>query len=141
MQIERVTKVDDELVAAFQRLLPQLTSAATPGEPELAAIIRAQGAVMLIAREGRAIVGTLTLHMYRIPTGLQARIDDVVVDTTMRGRGIGEALSKEAITIARATGAKTVHLTSHPRREAANRLYQRLGFERRDTNVYSLKLG
>ena len=140
MRIERVTEVDDELVAAFQRLIPQLTTAAPPGWPELDSILRAQGGVLLIAREDRAIVGTLTLHLYRIPTGLQARIDDVIVDHAIRKRGIGEALLREALVIARAAGAKTVHLTSHPRREAANRLYARLGFEKRETNCYTLKL-
>ena len=140
MVIERVTEVDDELVAAFQRLLPQLSQAPIPGVAELAAIVHAQGAVMLIARDAGAIVGTLTLHVYRVPTGLQARIDDVIVDSAARGRGIGEALSLEAIAIARAAGAKAIQLTSRPRREAANRLYVRLGFEKRDTNVYTLKL-
>jgi ribosomal protein S18 acetylase RimI-like enzyme len=80
------------------------------------------------------------LTLYRIPTGLQARIDDVVVDGAARGRGIGEALSREAIRIAREAGARNVSLTSRPAREAANRLYQRIGFQRLDTNVYRYPL-
>jgi ribosomal protein S18 acetylase RimI-like enzyme len=139
--IERVTQVDDELVAAFARLIPQLSQRSAPGASELDAITRAQGTTLLIAREGRSIVGTAILHIYRIPTGLQARIDDVVVQLASRGRGLGEALVREAITIARAAGAKALHLTSHPRREAANRLYLRLGFEERDASTFSLKLG
>src|SRR5262245_39745904 len=134
MDITRVAAVDDELVEAFARLLPQLSQARPPGRAELDAI--AAGAVLLIARDAGAIVGTLTLTLYRIPTGLQARIDDVVVDTALRGRGVGEALSREALRIAREAGARNVSLTSRPSREAANRLYLRLGFERLDTNVY-----
>lgn len=141
MPIERVTQVDEELVSAFARLIPQLSQATPPGASELDAITRAQGTTLLVAREARAIVGIAMLHIYRIPTGLQARIDDVVVQLASRGRGLGEALMREAMTIARAAGAKALHLTSHPRREAANRLYLRLGFEQRDTNAFSMKLG
>ena len=74
--------------------------------------------------------------LFRIPTGVRAMIEDVVVDEALRGRGIGEALSREALKVARENGARTVDLTSRPSREAANRLYQRIGFKLRDTNVY-----
>lgn len=138
--IEKVSIVDAELVAAFARLIPQLSSSPPPGERELSEIVAAPGSTLLVAREAGAIVGALALTMYRIPTGFHARIDDVVVDDSLRGRGIGEALSHEALQIARLAGAKGVSLTSHPAREAANRLYQRLGFVRRETNVYHYKL-
>ncbi len=139
MQIERVTNVDAELVAAFARLIPQLSQAPPPGLAELGEV--AKNATLLIARdEAGIIIGTLTLTMYRIPTSLQARIDDVVVDDAARGRGVGEALGREALAIARAAGAKAVTLSSHARRAAANRLYLRLGFELRETNSYLYKL-
>jgi len=138
MQIQRVLAVDHELVAAFARLMPLLSDhAPAPTGDELAEIAR--GAHLLVARDPH-IVGVLTLTLYRIPTGLSARIDDVIVDTAARGRGVGEALTRDAIERARTAGAKAVNLTSHPRRDAANRLYQRVGFERRDTNVYVYKL-
>jgi ribosomal protein S18 acetylase RimI-like enzyme len=138
--IEKVKVVDRELVEAFARLVPQLSQAPPPGEPELTEIVGAPGSTLLVARIEGTIVGALALTIYRIPTGLQARIDDVVVDDSARGKGIGEALSHEAIRLARVAGAKAVSLTSHPSREAANRLYQRLGFSRRETNVYHHKL-
>ena len=139
MDITRVTACDDDLLAAFARLMPQLsTTAPPPTRTELDEIART--ATLLVARDGDVIVGVLTLSLYRVPTGLSARIDDVIVDEARRGRGIGEALTREAIERARTAGARAVNLTSHPRREAANRLYQRLGFERRDTNVYAYKL-
>src|SRR5690242_16223710 len=131
MKIEVATEATEELVAAFGRLVPQLTEARPPDLAELAAVIA--NASLLVAREDGAIVGALTLLVYRIPTGTHARIDDVVVDAAVRGRGIGEALTRHAIELARASGARQVHLTSHPRREAANRLYLRLGFEPRET--------
>jgi ribosomal protein S18 acetylase RimI-like enzyme len=81
-------------------------------------------------------VGSLTLATFRIPTGVRAWIEDVVVDSSARGHGVGEALNIAAIEEARARGAITVELTSRPSREAANRLYQRLGFVARETNVY-----
>jgi ribosomal protein S18 acetylase RimI-like enzyme len=83
-------------------------------------------------------VGSLTLVMFRIPTGMRAWIEDVVVDEAARGQGVGEALSRTAVNLAQQAGARTVDLTSHPDREAANRLYSRLGFEQRATNVYRL---
>nr|HEX4314875.1 GNAT family N-acetyltransferase [Kofleriaceae bacterium] len=136
--IARVAVVDDELVAAWAHLMPQLSvHAAAPSREQLAGIAGSQ----LVARLDGQIVGALCLTVYRTPTGVQARVDDVVVDEATRGRGAGEALMHAAIELARAAGAKVVALTSHPRREAANRLYQRLGFVRRETNVYALALG
>jgi ribosomal protein S18 acetylase RimI-like enzyme len=93
-----------------------------------------------VERNGKALTGALTLVLYRIPTGLRARVEDVVVDESARGRGVGEALTREAIRLARESGARHVELTSHPSREAANRLYRRLGFELRETNVFRLPL-
>ena len=139
MVIEQIARVDDELVSAFARLVPQLSSAPPPAAAELAELIAGR-CVLLVARAapGAPIEGTLTLTFYRIPTGLQARIDDVVVDAAARGQGIAEALSREAIRRGRDAGARNVTLTSRPDRAAANRLYQRLGFHRIETNVYRL---
>ncbi len=137
MEVIRAAGVDDELTAAFARLMPLLNDAPAPGHDELAEIIRTGH---LFVAKDPAIVGVLTLTLYRIPTGLSARIDDVIVAVDFRGRGIGEALTRAAIEHARTAGARGVNLTSHPRREAANRLYQRLGFERRETNTYVYKL-
>lgn len=102
-------------------------------------IVEAEASTVLIARDGRdngRIVGMLTLVVFRIPTGVRAWIEDVVVDEAARGRGVGEALNQAAVGRALELGARTVELTSRPSREAANRLYQRLGFVRRDSNVY-----
>ncbi len=86
------------------------------------------------------MAGTLTLVVFRIPTGIRAWIEDVVVDESLRGRGAGDALTRAALDKAAELGARTVDLTSRPSREAANRLYQRIGFERRDTHVYRIML-
>jgi ribosomal protein S18 acetylase RimI-like enzyme len=137
MEIQRVITVDDELVAAFARLMPLLNESPPPTISDLSEIART--AHLLVARDPH-IIGVLTLTLYRIPTGLCARIDDVIVDTAARGHGVGEALTRVAIERARTAGARSVNLTSHPRREAANRLYVRIGFEQRDTNVYVYKL-
>ncbi len=145
MQIEIVTVVTDELVAAFERLTPQLSASnPAPTRAQLAEMVASPAITLLIARApgaGGPIVGSLTLAMFRIPTGLRAWIEDVVVDASQRGQGIGEALTREALRIAQVAGATTVDLTSRPSREAANRLYQRIGFKRRETNVYRYELG
>jgi len=98
--------------------------------------VRSDSTRLLVARVDGTIGGSLTLVLFRIPTGVRAIIEDVVVDGDLRGRGIGEALSREALEIAKDSGARTVDLTSRPSREAANRLYQRIGFKLRETNVY-----
>ena len=137
MTIEQVTEASDELVAAFARLVPQLSpDRAGPTLAELAEVVAAPGTVLLVARDGGELVGTLTLLLYRVPTGVRGWIHDVVVDEATRGRGIGEALTVEALQLAEAAGAASVHLTTRPQREAANRLYSRLGFTQHATNVY-----
>jgi len=144
VRIEEVTVVDDELVAAFELLIPQLSrSNPPPPAEELQEIVDAVDSVLLIARDERdndRIVGSLTLAMFRIPTAFRAWIEDVVVDDAVRGRGIGDKLNRVALDRAREAGAKTVDLTSRPSREAANRLYKRIGFEARETNVYRYNL-
>ncbi|MDX2467692.1 MAG: GNAT family N-acetyltransferase [Acidimicrobiia bacterium] len=138
-----VIEVDDELVAAFKRLTPQLSSSSpAPGVDELAAIVASPATVLFVARDvdSGKIVGSLTLALFRIPTGLRAWIEDVVVDETVRGQGVGETLSLAAIDRAQKEGAKTVDLTSRPTREVANRLYKRVGFVQRETNVYRFSL-
>ena len=135
--IEVCRVVTDELRDAMARLVPQLSSSATiPSEVELRDIVTADSTCLLAARDGGRIVGTLTLVIFRIPTGVRAWIEDVAVDAGARGRGVGETLSREAIRIAASRGARTVELTSRPSRDAANRLYRRIGFEPRGTNVY-----
>jgi len=140
MNIVEVTEVTEELCTAFQRLIPQLSSSnPPPTHAQLAEIVSSPATVLFIARDpdhGGEIVGTLTLALFRIPTGLRAWIEDVVVDASARNRGVGEALNQAALRRAAARGASTVDLTSRPSRAAANRLYQRIGFTRRDTNVY-----
>jgi ribosomal protein S18 acetylase RimI-like enzyme len=135
--VEQATIANAELIEAFQRLIPQLSSSnPPPTQEELADIIAAPSTVLFIARLDEHIVGTLTLATFRIPTGVRAWIEDVVVDSAARGHGVGEALNQAAILEAHHRGAITVDLTSRPSREAANRLYQRIGFVARDTNVY-----
>ena len=136
--VEVADEVTDELVEAWVRLTPQLSSSSSPpGPDQLAEIVASPATHLLVARgDDGAVVGSLTLVLFRIPTGLRAWIEDVVVDGDARGQGVGEALNRYAIDVAAERGARTVDLTSRPSREAANRLYQRLGFVPRDTNVY-----
>ncbi|MGH7303916.1 MAG: GNAT family N-acetyltransferase [Candidatus Rokuibacteriota bacterium] len=129
-----------EVVEAFGRLLPQLSSSAAPLTREaLTEIIASPHNTVLLARDTDAagrIIGTLTLVIFRSPTAVRAWIEDVVVDGTARGRGAGEALTLAAVNLARRRGAKTVDLTSHRSRQAAHRLYEKCGFHVRDTSVY-----
>ncbi len=136
--VEEATSVTDELMAALDRLVPQLSrTSSVPSRAEVAEIVASPATVLLLARTGDgAVIGALTLVLFRIPTGVRAWVEDVVVDTSARGQGIGEALGRHALRRAVEAGARTVDLTSRPSRQAANRMYRRLGFQVRETNVY-----
>jgi ribosomal protein S18 acetylase RimI-like enzyme len=142
MQIDVATQADKELYDAFQRLVPQLTNNNPPPSlDDLADLVRDSSSTVMIARDDHGkIVGALTLTVYRVPTGIRSIIEDVIVDNSARGQGIGESLMKYAIDLAREKGAKNISLTSNPIREAANRLYLRVGFKKRETNAYQIKL-
>lgn len=141
--VEECESVTDELVEAMAGLIPQLSSSSPPPTAqELSEIIGSDATHLLLARDGDGpglggrIVGSMTLVVFRIPTGVRAWIEDVVVDGDARGQGVGETLNRAALEVAERHGARTVDLTSRPSREAANRLYRRIGFVQRETNVY-----
>jgi ribosomal protein S18 acetylase RimI-like enzyme len=162
VRVSAVHLVTDDLMQAVQNLVPQLsTSAAPPGRREIEDIVTSPGTTLFVARDDALdedtvvagqdpvadaeepygpIVGMLTLVTFRIPTGVRARIEDVVVDGATRGRGVASELTRAALEVAAARGAHTVDLSSRPSREAANRLYQHLGFEQRETIVYRFDL-
>jgi ribosomal protein S18 acetylase RimI-like enzyme len=162
VRVFAVHEVTNDLMKAVQSLLPQLSSSAgRPSRQEVEDIVSSPATTLLVARDDALdeadgvagqdpvanadepygpIVGMLTLVTFRIPTGVRARIEDVVVDSATRGRGVGSELTRAALEIAAARGAHTVDLTSRPSREAANRLYQHLGFEQRETVVYRFAL-
>jgi ribosomal protein S18 acetylase RimI-like enzyme len=142
LSIEEAQSFTPGLARAMAELIPQVSeSAPLPSEDELKAIVSSSVTRLLLARdEAGSIVGTLTLVVFRIPTGVGAWIEDVVVDEQARRQGVGEALMTAAIQLAEESGARHLNLTSRPDREAANRLYRRLGFDHRETNVYRLML-
>jgi ribosomal protein S18 acetylase RimI-like enzyme len=141
VRIEIATAATAELQAALARLLPQLNpSSPIPTLDHLNAMVADPSVTLLVARDGRDVVGTAAVVVYTTPIWLKARIEDVVVDEAARGRGVGEALVRGCIDAARERGAAIVELQSARSREVANRLYPRLGFELRDSNVYRLKL-
>ncbi|MFE4253475.1 GNAT family N-acetyltransferase [Streptomyces sp. NPDC056910] len=141
VETEAVREATDEVVEAFARLLPQLSSKAKPLDHEAVGKLAGTSSnTLLVARVEGVIVGTLTLVMSPLPSGLRAHIEDVVVDAAARGHGVGRALIDKALALAAEAGARTVDLTSRPSREAANRLYERAGFQRRESTVYRVTL-
>lgn len=142
MQIELNSQVTEELLDALTRLIPQLKiSSPRLTSDGLAGLLTSDATSLLTARDdGGVIVGMLTLIHYHTPTGVHARIEDVVVDESARGQGIAVELIERALSIAREKGADGVALTSNPKREAANKLYQKVGFKIWETNVYFYKL-
>lgn len=141
VKIEEVVVVDPELTQAMRHLIPQLSSTAKPIESyDLESIVSSPGTTLFVARHDNEIVGTLTLVLFRSPTGARGWIEDVVVDAQARGLGVGELLVHAAIELAHKANARTIDLTSNPTREDANRLYVRCGFKQRVTNVYRFSL-
>ena len=129
MTVEVLHEVTDEVVEAFGVLLPQLSRSAPPADRAVLERVAGSAAItLLIARSDGKISGTLSLVMFPIPTGVRAWIEDVIVDQAARGQGVGQVLTIEALRIAEEAGARTVDLTSRPSREAAGRLYERVGY-------------
>jgi ribosomal protein S18 acetylase RimI-like enzyme len=140
--VEPVDVATPELVTSLNVLLPQLSSNAQPlSLADLETLVHSPSTTLFVARNEDDVVGTLTLVVFPIPSGERAWIEDVVVDEGARGLGVGEALTRAALDVARSNGVRTVDLTSRPSREAANALYLKLGFERRETNVYRFLAG
>jgi ribosomal protein S18 acetylase RimI-like enzyme len=144
LKIAEVQDIDDALVAAFERLIPQVSSSNPPPDrAALDAIAHHPDVFLFVARDADNhgyVVGSLTLVTFRIPTGLRAFIEDVVVDNEVRRSGAGRALTTAALDKARSLGVSTVDLTSRPSREAANAMYQNMGFELRNSNLYRFAL-
>lgn len=146
--VEVLREVTGETVEAFARLIPQLSrSAPPPDHTVVSRVVGCSSNTVLVARQSAdggdpgQIVGMLTLIIFPIPTGVRAWIEDVVTDEAARGQGVGTALTLEALRLAREAGVRTVDLTSRPAREAAGRLYEGLGFKRRDSRVYRFTVG
>jgi ribosomal protein S18 acetylase RimI-like enzyme len=141
IRLEALTHLDRPTFAAIRSLLPQLKNSTleatySPSFEELAEVVESSGTTLIVARAGEVLVGMLTLVMVRLPSARVAHIEDVVVDERCRGAGVGSQLITAALARATEAGAKQVDLTSRPSRIAANRLYQSLGFQPRETNVY-----
>ncbi|MFI6168532.1 GNAT family N-acetyltransferase [Nocardia sp. NPDC051052] len=141
IQISTALHATAELTQELNVLVRQLSKTAAPLTIDaLAALIASDSAMLLLAESEAGVVGMLTLITYPIPTGIRARIEDVVVDESARGKGVAFELTSAAVELARQAGARTVDLTSRPERESANRLYQRAGFKPRDSVTYRLTL-
>lgn len=140
MYIERATGATEELFSALQYLIPQLgIHKIPPSRNDLTALVNSKSSILLLARypdETGEIAGLLTLIIYRVPTGIRSIVEDIVVDEKFRRQGIARALLNHAIRLARDAGAGNLSLTSVPDREAANKLYEKMGFQRRQTNPY-----
>ena len=141
IHLEQAREASEELLTAMQRLMAQLTAQPSPDAVELDEMLSSGATALFLARQAdKSIIGMAALTIFRVPSGLKAWIEDVVVDEAQRGKGIGQALTEACITHARTRGVSSIHLTSNPRRIAANKLYQKLGFQRHETNLYQLKL-
>lgn len=139
MKIYKLTTVNDTVLNAFRKLIPQLSSdCVLPTEKDLNDIVNSNSVQLFIAEENNEILGTLTLVFNKIPTGDKVWIEDVVVDKAARGKGLGKKLIQFAIEYTINKNINKINLTSSPERVAANKLYQKLGFIQRETNVYRL---
>jgi len=136
VKIEHVTEASDGLVATIRALLPQLTEARTPPTLEQLQDVVSNQTLLVARDDAGSVLGTLTFVLYRVSSGVKGRIEDVIVDESARGQGVGEALVREGMRLANEAGVLMLELTSMPYRQSANRLYRRLGFVRKPTNVY-----
>jgi len=141
MEYTRLTTASAQECQQINSLLAQLSSSGkTISEPALSSLLKDDHTQIIVCKDAGKIIGMGSVVVINIPTGLTARIEDVVVDEVYRGKGVGRQLMLELINCAQSQGALSIELTSRPQREAANALYQKLGFQRKDTNVYRMKL-
>lgn len=142
LTIREVKRFNKRIHEAVARLIPQLNPHLTvPDDEHIKSIIKAKRTHLFIAElESNKIVGLFTIASYDIPTGTRVWIEDVVVDESERGKGIGKEMMIFAIGFAKSIGAREIDLTSRPERVSANQLYLKLGFVKRETNAYRYKL-
>lgn len=141
--IERVKDYSEELTRAINKLLVQLNEAAVPlNGQDVKDMISSSANKLFVARksDSKEIIGMLTLIVFRIPVAKRGLLEDLVVDKEYRGKGIATKLISTAINEARKNGASYLYFSSNPKRVAANRLYQHLGFKKRETNLYRVEL-
>jgi ribosomal protein S18 acetylase RimI-like enzyme len=139
--VDVVRQIDEDVARAAERLVPQLSpTSAVPGPWELDQMIKDPGTTLIVARERHVVVGMLTLHTFRAMTGIHAWIQDVVIDPVVKGRGVSELLTREAVRLSEQRGTRTTEITSRPSQAGHARLYERLGFERRETHHYRYRL-
>lgn len=141
IDIVRLEVVTDQIVEAFGKLIPQLVNdRPAPTKEQLESVVSSDNSLVFIARQAGRIIGTFSMVVYRIPTGIKASVEDVVADSSVRGKGVGEAMLRYAAKCAADMGISKLDLTSKPSRIAANALYRKIGFELRETNVYRLEI-
>ncbi|HAY75537.1 MAG: GNAT family N-acetyltransferase [Verrucomicrobiota bacterium] len=141
VEIIEISEASNEILSQVNGLLPQLSKSASPLSLEsLDILAKSESTNLFVAKEGKKVWGMLSLVLFPIPTGTKAWVEDVVVDSSARGKGIGKALMNHALKKVREKRGKSIDLTSRPSRETANKLYQSLGYQKRETNVYRLSL-
>ncbi|MEC8792048.1 MAG: GNAT family N-acetyltransferase [Verrucomicrobiota bacterium] len=141
VEIIEISEASNEILSQVNGLLPQLSKSASPLSLEsLDILAKSESTNLFVAKEGKKVWGMLSLVLFPIPTGTKAWVEDVVVDSSARGKGIGKALMNHALKKVREKRGKSIDLTSRPSRETANKLYQTLGYQKRETNVYRLSL-
>ncbi|MBI2613632.1 MAG: GNAT family N-acetyltransferase [Candidatus Levybacteria bacterium] len=139
--IEQIKTFSSDLTPALNSLLKQLNEEAEAlDDKDVMGIIESSPNRLFVARSGREIIGMLTLIVFRSAFAKKGLLEDIVVDSKYRGKGVGTKIILAAIDEARREGVTHLDFTSSPQREDANRLYQHMGFEKRDTNVYRIKL-
>jgi ribosomal protein S18 acetylase RimI-like enzyme len=141
IEISEIQQADEAVLTSVNRLLPQLSKSAKLIDiKQLNRLTESECTRLYFAKEGTEVLGMLSLVVFPIPTGIKAWIEDVVVDERARGKGVGKALMKKALAEAGNLGTKSIDLTSRPSRETANKLYQSIGYQERETNVYRYKI-
>mgnify|MGYP001357748641 FL=1 len=141
VEIIEISEASNEILSQVNGLLPQLSKSASPLSLEsLDILAKSESTNLFVAKEGKKVWGMLSLVLFPIPTGTKAWVEDVVVDSSARGKGIGKALMNHALKKVWEKRGKSIDLTSRPSRETANKLYQSLGYQKRETNVYRLSL-
>lgn len=138
MEIKQLKEITKEDALTLRKLMLELSENATTSHEQLNKVVQSENVFLFVAVENEQIFGSISLATYNIPTGLKVWIEDVVVAQSARGKGIGRKLVQHAIDFAKTMNVAKIDLTSSFHRLPAIELYLKMGFEKRDTNLYRL---
>lgn len=141
MEIQELQNYTQTQFEDLKLLMSELSDRVNLTQTGLMLVLKDSNCHLYVIHDGEGrIIGCATLCVFHSPTGTKASIEDVVVSSAYRGQHLGKQLMEYVLEQAKAFAPIELHLTSNPMRVAANKLYQSIGFQKKETNCYRLSI-